>query len=83
MSPIVRLDSTDVRIILTRIEKQQEQESKLLTSLDSKVDALLQTEIPSLRNEIGMLKIKSGMWGAIAGLIPAVLALVLMYLNHS
>lgn len=39
-------------------------------SMDEKIDALM--------IDVAMLKVKAGMWGAVAGLIPASVALILV-----
>ena len=43
---------------------------KLLSNMDERISDIRQIDVPSLRVEIAMLKIKSGIWGAIAGIIP-------------
>ena len=35
----------------------------------------IRKEVTSVRIEVGMLKVKAGVWGAIAGAIPVVIAL--------
>lgn len=61
-------------------KKQDEMHQELKTeikSLDSKVDTLLQKELPALQVELAMLKVRSGLWGAAAGVVP--LALTWLY----
>jgi hypothetical protein len=41
----------------------------------------LRRDLSSLQTEIGQLKVKAGVWGAIGALIPTVGALVLMFLS--
>lgn len=38
-------------------------------------------DLGSVRTEVALLKLKSGVWGALAGLIPAVVVLVLARLG--
>lgn len=54
--------------------------SKLvLTKLEEHEDILkdINKELTNVRVEIGMLKVKSGVWGLIGGLIPVAIALIL------
>jgi len=56
------------------------QYSKLvLTKLEDHEDILkdINKELTNVRVEIGMLKVKSGVWGLIGGLIPVAIALIL------
>ena len=46
-----------------------------LEDLGSKFDKM-QEDITTMREEVASLKVKSGIWGAIAGLIPTVILLV-------
>lgn len=55
--------------------KELERLNACYASLDEKVD---KTNI-----EIAKLKIKSGVWGAIAGLIPVVIVLIIVYIKFS
>ena len=38
-------------------------------------------EVQGCRIDIATLKVKSGVWGAVAGAIPATIALLIMYLR--
>lgn len=50
---------------------------------DVKVDlqSIRNSDIPDLKVEIAMLKVKAGMWGAIAGALPALAAIFFMWLK--
>lgn len=61
------------RLILSELERI----SKALGEVDKKVDALRTDDLSSLKVEIAMLKVKSGAWGGLGGLI-VVLATVLV-----
>jgi hypothetical protein len=41
----------------------------------------LELKVTKINLEIAMLKVKSGMWGALAGGVPATIGLVIMYLT--
>lgn len=41
----------------------------------------LQEEVNLCRVEIGMLKVKSGFWGAVGGMVPAAIAIIFMLLK--
>jgi hypothetical protein len=56
--------------------------SAVLESLDNKIQSIRTEDIPSLQIEIAMLKIKAGVWGAVAGVIPGTLAVVYIWLKH-
>jgi len=40
----------------------------------------LKEDVAALRTEVAMLKVKSGVWGAAAGLIPAIAAILVALL---
>lgn len=54
---------------------------KELERLNACYDSLNE-KVGKISNDIMMLKVKSGVWGAIAGLIPVVIALVLWALSQ-
>lgn len=43
----------------------------------------LSDQIAAMSNEISMLKVKAGVWGAIAGLIPAAITIIIVYLSKA
>lgn len=47
--------------------------STALDGLNKEVKSIRVTDIPNLQVEIAMLKIKAGIWGAMAGAVPALL----------
>lgn len=52
---------------------------KLNTSviaIQQRIDDIRQIDIPSLKIEIAMLKVKAGFWGLVGGAIPVCLLLV-------
>ena len=40
---------------------------------------IIMDKLNKIQVEIAMLKVKSGVWGAIAGLIPVIIALIFLY----
>lgn len=56
-------------LVLWRLNDQ----GRTLERLEDKVDSVM--------IDVAMLKVKAGIWGAVAGLIPASLALALIALN--
>ena len=48
-----------------------------LVDLNQKFD----TQIPPMRAEMGALRVKAGIWGLAAGLLPAVAALLVLVLK--
>ena len=46
---------------------------KLMDTMDQRISDIRHIDVPSLRVEIAMLKIKSGLWGAAAGMIPSLI----------
>lgn len=53
-------------------------ELERLNGCYSEIDKALQ----KIHVEIAMLKVKSGMWGAIGGSIPVIVALIFWYLSN-
>jgi len=56
------------RLVLSELERH----SSLIESLRS--------DVAQVRTDIAMLKVKSGIWGAIAGTIPVLIAVGMKYL---
>ena len=52
------------RLILASIERQDREHSELIRSLDA------------VRIDLAGLKVKAGIWGALAGLIPVIAAIL-------
>jgi hypothetical protein len=60
------------RLILQELERL----AKRIEDLDSKIDRFRGDDIASLKVEVAMLKVKAGMWGALAGAVPAAIAII-------
>lgn len=56
----------------------------VLTKLDEHEDVLqdISKELTNIRVDIGMLKVKSGLWGLIGGFIPVAIAVILNLLKN-
>lgn len=50
--------------------------TKTLEQLVENVDSLRTKDIPAIKADITTLKVKSGLWGLVAGAIPAAIAIV-------
>ncbi len=50
--------------------------TKTLEALVENVDSLRTKDIPSIKTDIQSLKIKSGLWGFVAGAVPVALAII-------
>ena len=57
------------RLVMAKLDEHQ----KLLESMNA--------ELTKIHVEIAMLKVKSGLWGALAGAIPVVILLILKSLG--
>lgn len=57
----------------------QEYQRLVLYELKAHTDTLAEfgKELTNVKVEIGMLKVKSGMWGLLGGMVPVAIALVL------
>lgn len=55
----------------------------VLKKLDEHEDVLkdISKELTNIRIDIGMLKVKSGLWGLVGGLIPITINIILNYLK--
>jgi len=76
------------RLILTELERLGRQQETMSSKLDTirvefhaRLQAIVETEIGQMRVEVAMLKVKAGVWGAIAGFIPVALTLAYFLLN--
>lgn len=65
------------RLILSELERI----SDSLSDIDEKMDNKIINEVAKLQVEIAMLKVKSGIWGALAGVIAAISILLLSFLT--
>lgn len=54
------------------IHSELQRLSNTVEMLNTKVDALRGAEIADLKVQIAMLQVKSGVWGALAGIVSAV-----------
>ena len=57
------------KFVLAELKRLNEQ----ISELDNKIALLKDEQISKLKIEIAMLKVKSGVWGSIGGLIPVVI----------
>jgi hypothetical protein len=65
------------RLLLAELERHSEQ----MQALDTKVNEIRQKDLADIKVQIAMLQIKSGLWGAAAGMLPALLLLLTKYLS--
>ena len=72
LSELKRLDDS-----LTKMNDQNAQSIKHERSNRQQVEMGILTDLAQLRTDIQSLKIKAGIWGAIAGMIPVVSVLLL------
>ena len=66
------------RFVLKELERLNDRYERLDDKLDSKITMLseeLTKKYHKSSNDITMLKVKAGVWGALAGVIPALSAL--------
>lgn len=56
------------RLILSELERI----NKALHEIDEKIDDKLIGEVAKLKVDVGMLQVRSGIWGAIAGIVTTV-----------
>ena len=62
---------------------QQIHDVKLsVAEMDKRITDIRQIDVPAIRVEIAMLKIQAGLWGALAGIIPSLLAVGWIILRH-
>ena len=47
----------------------------MIQQIQTRISDVREIDIPSLRVEVAMLKVKAGIWGAMAGMIPVILLL--------
>ena len=57
-------------------EERHIENQKVILAIQERISDVREIDIPGLRVEVAMLKIKAGVWGALAGLIPAFSVLV-------
>lgn len=72
--------NAEIRSSLDKILVKQDFAQTQIKDLDTKVDIILQQQIPALQVEIAMLKVRSGLWGAVAGLVPVVISFAMQHL---
>jgi len=70
----------DIKILVGQILEKQTSAQQSIKDLDAKVDKILEDRIPALREDLAMLKVRSGLWGAAAGTIPVIIQVVLQHL---
>ena len=64
------------RLVLSELERLHKGQLELRNEI-AQLRRDTATELAKVRSDIAMLKIKSGVWGAAAGLIPAIIAILL------
>ena len=57
------------RLVVSKLDDH----SRALEALNADIKAIRVTDVPALQVEIGALKVKAGMWGAMAGLVPTMI----------
>jgi hypothetical protein len=65
-------------LVLDQLEKA----CKKIDDLERKMDTFRADDIANVKVEIALLKQKAGLWGAVAGLIPSVIAALLWWMSH-
>ena len=65
------------RLVLAELESMRGG----IKELSRKIDDIRTEEIHNIWLELNKLQMKAGVWGAVAGLIPVLLAIALMWLN--
>ena len=58
------------KLVLNELERLNEQQEKINVKIDK------------LAIEIATLRVKAGMWGALAGTVPALVTFLFMYFKH-
>jgi hypothetical protein len=76
------------RLVLTELDRLHDGQSALSVKIDTlrldmqtRLSLIREEDISKVRVDVAMLKIKSGLWGGLAGLIPAILALLYFVLS--
>jgi len=64
-------------MVLQRLDRQD----KDLDSIKKEIQEVREKDMVQLQVEIAMLKVKSGVWGFLAGAIPASVALAIQWLR--
>lgn len=65
------------RLILSELERL----SSSVQDLTHQINQLRASDLAEIRSEIGMLKVKAGVWGLLGGLIPVLAALAALLLK--
>ena len=66
------------KLVLDKLENHAEH----LGMLEEEIRSIRTEDIPELKIEIAMLKVKAGAWGAIAGMIPSLAALFYVWFRN-
>jgi len=61
--------------------KELERLNKSLDDLEQRLIDIQTKDLAKIRTEIAMLKVKSGLWGAVAGMVPVIIVLLINYLS--
>lgn len=70
------------RYVLAKLEDLSSDVEKIKDSLVEK-DKEIINQLHMIRDEIQTIKIKSGLWGVLAGSIPPILAAIFLFLKGS
>jgi len=66
-------------MVLAELERHSEQ----LKEVDDKLNKIRNEDLAGIRSEIAVLKMKAGIWGAAAGLVPGVAVMIFVILKGS
>ena len=69
-----RIENQDFR---ERILGELKRLGEEIQEVGGKIDNLKDKEISSMKVEIGMLRVKAGVWGLLGGLIPVAIAILI------
>lgn len=65
------------RLILQELQRLHDG----ISEVKNQISALHASEIASIKAEIAVLKVKSGVWGFIAGAVPSAVAIAYIFLS--
>lgn len=74
---------TKLEMLQQEIQEMSDKSSKQHGELASKVDQIRTKDLPQINTEIALLKLKSGAWGALGGLIAIASLLIVEFLKRS
>lgn len=65
------------RLVLNELERI----AKTITDVEKRIEDFRQQDIQKIRMDIAMLQVKSGMWGALSGLIVTLSIIMLKFIK--